>query len=83
MEKIKNLALVAHDNRKADLIAPLWPCQSVLGLASVRSQMRFYTRAWLRCRSWKILTNSLDNITTEVNSRLEFHKLIFESRSIL
>jgi len=29
----------------------LWLCQNVLAWRSVRSRMRSYTPAWLRCRS--------------------------------
>ena len=31
--------------------APSWQCQRGQGLASVRLLMRYYTPAWLRCRS--------------------------------
>jgi NAD(P)-dependent dehydrogenase (short-subunit alcohol dehydrogenase family) len=31
--------------------APLWLCQSVMALASVKLQMRFFMLAWLRCRN--------------------------------
>jgi len=36
--------------------APLWLCQSVLAWRWVTSQMKCYTKAWLRCMRWKRLS---------------------------